>query len=148
MSFTLTYSDIPIYSELVSDKFTVDNLGEVSSIVKSDVLPLTMINWSCAAHRFLASDVEELTAGHSCLCDYAVHKDDLDLLKFLIALGAEQQALLAIDEDDTKCYSIDRNVFYSAVKLGRTTILAEMIKVGSCLQYMEHIVDVFFSRLA
>jgi hypothetical protein len=43
----------PIFSRLVSDKFNVDNLGEVSNVVKSNVLPLTMIEWTCAAERFL-----------------------------------------------------------------------------------------------
>jgi len=51
------------------------------------------------------------------------------LLKFIIELGAEQKALLAEDEDDQRCYTISRAAFYSAIKLGRTTMLAEMIKV-------------------
>ena len=119
--------DLPIYSELVSDKFTIDNLGEVSNVVKSDVLPLTMIEWPCMPQRFLGSD-KKLKGGQSDLLEHALKRDDMALFKFIIELGDEQQALLAEEDDDQKCYTINRNVFYSAIRLGRTAMLAEMIK--------------------
>jgi len=117
----------PIFSELVSDKFTVDDLGEVSNVVKSDVLPMTMIEWPCASKRFL----EDKTRGldfQSSLLEHAVSSNDMELLKFMVALGTEQQGRLAEEPDDRKSYTIDRSVFYSAIKLGRTEMLAEMIK--------------------
>jgi hypothetical protein len=64
------------------------------------------------------------------LIGYSVQSDNLDLIKFLITIGAQQQVLLATDEGDSKCYTIEQDVFYCAIKLGRTAILAEMIKVG------------------
>jgi len=45
--------DLPITSNLVSDKYTVDNLGEVASTVKSDILPLQMIEWECYTERII-----------------------------------------------------------------------------------------------
>jgi hypothetical protein len=52
----------------------------------------------------------------------------MDLLKFVIYLGAEQQALLAEEPDDRKAYTIDIGAFHTAIKLGRTAILTEIIK--------------------
>jgi ankyrin repeat protein len=118
--------NLPIFSELVSDKFTVDNLGEVSNIVKSDVMPLQMIEWTCMARRF--RDSKTVYDHQTSLLEYAVATDDMDLFKFMIELGSEQQALLAEEEDDQKSYSVGRDVFQKAIKLGRTEILAYMIK--------------------
>lgn len=119
---------LPIYSELVSDKFTVDNLGEVSNIVKSNVLPLEMIEWSCMPQRFLQSSKQDRTDRFT-LLEHAVHANDMELLRFIIKLGAEQQALAAEEEDDQTCYTINSSVFFAAIKRGRTAMLAEMIKV-------------------
>lgn len=117
---------LPIFSELVSDKFTVDNLGEVSTIVKSDVLPLQMIEWTCLARRF--NDSSKTNDHQTSLLEHAVRTDDMDLLKLMIELGSEQQALLVEEEDDQKSYNMSRNVFQKAIKLGRTEMLAYMIK--------------------
>ena len=118
--------DLPIFSELVSDKFTVDNLGEVSTIVKSDVLPIRMMEWLCCATRF---NGENKSSNHQySLLLHAVESDNMDLFKFMIELGSEQQALLAEEDDDQKSYNLDRGVFQQAIKLGRTEMLAYMIK--------------------
>jgi len=60
---------------------------------------------------------------------FAVYSDNMDLLRFIMELGAEQQALRAEEDDDQKCYTIDRATFIIAINLGRTAMLAEMIKV-------------------
>lgn len=114
---------------MVSDNFTVDNLGEVSNIVKSDVLPNTMIEWNCAALRIIENKdcVPQMQ-----LLDGAIHTDNMSLLKFIIELGTQQQAALAQEEDDQKSYTISRSSFIMAIKLGRTSMLAEMIKVNHC----------------
>jgi hypothetical protein len=87
-----------------------------------------MIEWACTGQRFLASEKSK-QAGEKSLLQHAVEEEDVDLLKFIIQLGGEQKALLAEEEDDQKCYTIDRSVFYTAIRLGRTAMLAEMIKV-------------------
>jgi ankyrin repeat protein len=47
---------IRIYSEIVDDRFTVENIGEVQSQVKSNVTPLQLFSWSCPVSRFLEDD--------------------------------------------------------------------------------------------
>jgi len=44
---------IQIYSEILDDRFTVENIGEVQSQVKSNVTPLTLMLWPCPVHHFL-----------------------------------------------------------------------------------------------
>ncbi len=110
---------------MVSTKFTVDNLGEISNIVKGDVLPLRMIEWSCKAQRFLEPE-KQAQGGEIRLLQHAVLEDDMELLKFMIEIEREQKALLAEEEIDQRYYE---GVFYTAIMLGRTTILAELIKV-------------------
>jgi ankyrin repeat protein len=122
---------LPIYSELVSDKYTIDSVGEVSDAVKSDVLPLMMIEWPCYTTRLLNPSKEDDT--QYSLLEHAVVMNDMDLLKFIIQLGAEQQAALADGEDDQKFYTIARPIFHQAIKRGRTQMLAEM--VGGHLLY-------------
>jgi hypothetical protein len=117
---------LPIFSQFISDKFTVDNLGEVSNIVKSSVIPLTMINWKCDAARLLQTNA--YTGSHRTLIEHAVYTDDIGLLKFIIEIGTEQQKLLAEEDYDQKCFTIDPDVFNSAISLGRTSMLAEMIE--------------------
>ena len=118
--------NLPIVSELVNDRFTIDNLGEVSNIVKSHVLPSAMIGWYCLADRFDGSRHGRNTS--QTLLNYAVSSDNMTLLKFIIELGAEEQAVLAEHDEDQKFYTIPQDAFHSAIRLGRTSLLAEMIR--------------------
>ena len=47
---------IQIYSEIVDDRFTVENIGEVQSQVKSNVTPLKFLSWDCPVSRFFEDD--------------------------------------------------------------------------------------------
>jgi hypothetical protein len=110
-------------------------------MVKSDVLPLTMIEWSCRAQRFLDSKKSK-HGGEIPLLQHAVEDEDMDLLKFIIEIGGEQKALLAEDEDDRTCETVSSAVFYAAIKLGRTAMLAEMIKVSASSKRLQMLTTV------
>ena len=101
-----------------------------------------MIGWACAGQRFLDSEKSK-QVGEKSLLQHAVEEEDMDLLKFIIELGGEQKALLAEEEDDQKCYTIDSAVFYTAIRLGRTAMLAEMIKVRKFPRGGFHILMMF-----
>lgn len=118
---------LPIYHELVSDKYTIDNLGQISDVVKSDVAPLTMMEWPCYTHWF--SGLEKENDNYYTILGHAVVMNDMGLFKFIVQIGAEQQALLAEEDDDQKSYTIPRDIFQKAIKLGRTDLLAEMIRL-------------------
>lgn len=44
---------IRLYSEIVDDQFTVGNIGEISSQVKSTISPAVMMSWTCNVSTFL-----------------------------------------------------------------------------------------------
>jgi ankyrin repeat protein len=48
--------DIQIYSEIVDNRFTVENIGEVQNQVKSNITPLKLASWTCPVHTFLEGD--------------------------------------------------------------------------------------------
>jgi ankyrin repeat protein len=48
--------DVRIFHETVDDQFTVENIGEVQSQVKSKVTALAMLAWHCPVSRFLEED--------------------------------------------------------------------------------------------
>lgn len=91
-------------------------------------MPLEMIEWYCMPHRFLETRQDRPI--RNSLLEHAVLSDNMELLKFLMELGAEQQALAATEKDDRTSYIISQSVFFAAIRKGRTAMLAEMIKVG------------------
>ena len=82
--------------------------------------------------RFLGSAKQDRSDRNS-LFEHAVLSNNMELLKFLLELGAEQKALAAEEEDDQTSYNISQSVFATAIRLGRTDMLAEMIKVSQLL---------------
>lgn len=126
------HDHLPIFAELVSDEFTIDNLGEVATLVKGVTLPITMIVEACYPNRILATtdELETGPTGSSSLLKFSVMTENMDMFRFIMQLGAEQQALLAEDDDDQKCFSVDAGVFQAALSFGRVTMLAEMIKAS------------------
>ncbi|KAI9646276.1 hypothetical protein NHQ30_005717 [Ciborinia camelliae] len=120
--------ELPIFSELVTDKFTIDTLEEVSNTVKGDISPLRMIEWRCKARRFVDNDESSRLSECAPLFTHAVEQDDLKMFKFLLEVATEQKALTAQHDDDQRCYNLDRGIFDQALSSGRTAMLAEMIK--------------------
>ncbi|KAF2849331.1 ankyrin repeat protein-like protein [Plenodomus tracheiphilus IPT5] len=55
-SFDGNEDDFQIYTEIVDDTFTIEDIGAVHGQVKSTVTPLEMISWSCPVSRFLEDD--------------------------------------------------------------------------------------------
>ncbi|KAL1792278.1 hypothetical protein ACET3X_008785 [Alternaria dauci] len=45
-----------IYAEIVDDRFTIENIGEVQNQVKSNVPPLQLLSWDCRVFKFLSHD--------------------------------------------------------------------------------------------
>ncbi|KAK4993009.1 hypothetical protein LTR50_000715 [Elasticomyces elasticus] len=42
-----------IHSEIIDDQFTIENVGELSAQVKSNVTPRQMLSWACPVTRYL-----------------------------------------------------------------------------------------------
>jgi ankyrin repeat protein len=48
--------EVHIFSEIVDDRFTVENIGEVQLQVKSDITPCKMLSWECPCFILLEDD--------------------------------------------------------------------------------------------
>ncbi|OJD37529.1 ankyrin repeat protein [Diplodia corticola] len=136
---------IKVFREIVDDQFTIDNIGEVSTQVRSHVTPLALLDWSCSIPRVkmekqessvigLASHAlagEWSTAESSDLIQYAIEKDDVGLLKTLLGWGAEYTAQYSksdTEETTSPFYTRNENDLTLAMRLGRISCLAELIK--------------------
>ncbi len=90
-------------------------------------MPITMIEWTCMPQRFTST--KERHDEYQCsLLEHTIKINDIDMMKFIINLAGEQQALIAEHDDDQKCYTINISILHTAIRLGRTIMLAEMIK--------------------
>ncbi|KAJ9641384.1 hypothetical protein H2199_005354 [Coniosporium tulheliwenetii] len=117
---------IHVYSTLVDDQFTIDNIGEVSTQVKSDVTPVAMLNRRCPVWSMVGEkDGQHL---HGSLLRYAINVDDIDLARYLLDLGVEFSTHYKDDNESSSIYSVSYSDFTYAMELGRTQILADMIK--------------------
>jgi hypothetical protein len=47
--------EVAVYSEIVDDKFTIENIGEVATQVKSTTSPLAYISWTLSGNTCNAS---------------------------------------------------------------------------------------------
>ncbi|KAK5014320.1 hypothetical protein LTR39_003212, partial [Cryomyces antarcticus] len=122
--------DIGIYGELVDDKFTIDNIGEVSSQVKSNITPIQLMGWFCRVSPLLDEDSprEKELANASNLMQYAIAFDNIELLRLLLDLSIEYTARNASLDNHPKVFSFLNQDFDFAIRLGRTHMLAEIIK--------------------
>lgn len=126
--------EINVYRELVDDVFTVDVIGAVSDVVKGTVHPVTMIGWPCKPFRFEGASKDpnrgEDRRQMFSLLKFAVITDDMTLLSFILRLSAEQNAHFAEHEENPVPFAIAEDVFHNCIALGRTHMLAELIKAA------------------
>lgn len=123
--------EVHIYSDIVDDKFTVDNIGEVSMQVKSKVTPCQLMAWSCPVTTFLDTtflDINTRTGQPNSLMQLAMFTDDKPLLLLLLDLV---QQYLPSDSDGSGAkqflHFTDDDFLY-AIELGRTALLSEIIR--------------------
>lgn len=144
-----------IYSEIIDDQYTVENIGEVATQVECPITPLTILSWDCAAFLFTeqdgeidskrraiqsAIDIVSPSSGpimffgsgsrEECipknLVEYAIWTDKVDLLVFLLELG--QDLTNRNTEAESTIYTLSERVFQLAIILGRLHCLSELIK--------------------
>jgi ankyrin repeat protein len=116
--------DVNIYSELIDERFTVDNIGALSDVVKSNVKPELMTTSAALLWRF--TDDPAKYGSRCSLLRYALQTDDIKLFKFVLERGIEQAALLKkIDKDSS--YQVERDLIDRAISLGRTAMISELI---------------------
>ncbi|RYP71433.1 hypothetical protein DL771_004800 [Monosporascus sp. 5C6A] len=118
-----------VYKEIVKDQLTINNIGQVSTQVKSDVLATALINWVVPTFVTLPDGTVKRNKGSQNLLTFAMIENDTERFKFLVEVGIHYARLAPESEEGTsRFFTISEEQFCGAVKLGRTDMLADMIK--------------------
>ncbi|KAL5409584.1 hypothetical protein PMIN04_010972 [Paraphaeosphaeria minitans] len=138
-------SDVGVYEEIVDDKFTIENIGELCTQVKSNVSPIQFMagqvqTWNYVKH-FLPEkqithgidnskvDIASKRDSTCSLGSWALITNDRPLFSFLLDLDVEWTDRLAKKLDGSSGIpSFSGCDFNLAVEYGRTELLADMIK--------------------
>ncbi|KAK0661521.1 Ankyrin repeat domain-containing protein 11 [Lasiodiplodia hormozganensis] len=136
---------ITVFREIIDDQFTIENIGEVATQVRSSVSPLTFLDWGCTIPRVEMAKKESSVIGLAShpltgewqsaqsddLVQYAIEKDDLGLLKTLLQWGAQYTAQYSKpdgEETAVPFYTRNEDDLIFAMRLGRISCLTELIK--------------------
>jgi ankyrin repeat protein len=112
-------TDLPITSEVIDDNMTIEDIGEVSLSVKSNIKPEQMLGWQIPQPEHVQSK-----AGVSNLIELALAKRDMSLLTFLLDLYEEYMGQL----NGTDAKGLDhlgRNLLQQHLQLWRVVSLAD-----------------------
>jgi hypothetical protein len=111
--------------QILDEEFTIDNIGEVKTQVESRTSPLSLLKDGCSAKDFMGTTLPD--ERNPCnLVQYAIYKDDVRLLVFLLDLGRELSAKSGSSEQTI--FTVGQWDLTVAMQLGRVRCLAELIK--------------------
>lgn len=142
--FIMDEDDLEIYSEIIDERFTIDNIGETAAQVECVITPLQVLDWVCPVYQFIDQQTipqrqkldESIISGEyrpRDLVQYSILKDDVELLSFLLELGREMTSRDTSNE--STIYTIPEGNFDLALRHGRLRCLVEIIrKTGGGLQ--------------
>ncbi|KAL2182371.1 hypothetical protein L209DRAFT_746264 [Thermothelomyces heterothallicus CBS 203.75] len=110
-----------IYSHIVDNVFTIENVGEVSMKVDSRTKPLQMVDWMAFHRKGANRQVSPLRA--------AILDNDTEKLKFLLDIY-EHWTAQALDAEDevSGFYSFPIDDFKAAIEGGHVELLGETIR--------------------
>ncbi|KAF7122286.1 hypothetical protein CNMCM5793_000243 [Aspergillus hiratsukae] len=124
--------ELDIEEQILDEEFTIDNLGEVKTQVESKVSPLSLLNDSCSVEDFMGTSLPDGRKPFN-LVQYAIWKDDVELLVFLLDLGRELSAKSGSSEQTI--FTVKEWDLTMAMQLGRLRCLAELIqRTGAGIQ--------------
>ncbi|KKK26957.1 hypothetical protein ARAM_004358 [Aspergillus rambellii] len=119
-------NSIGLESHTIDSQFTIDNIGEIRTKVESKISPKTVLAGECNISVFLEPE-KRPEKGLQSLIDYAIWKDDLNLLSFLLQRG-QNLASEYYDMSGSSLYTVPKTSLLMAMRLGRLRCLEELIK--------------------
>lgn len=133
--------NLNIISHIVDDQFTHENIGEVRALVESNITPLDALCADCNASAFLEGSSSEKhfsefynNGWDYCntkidkLLDYAVFKNDITLLEFLLKL---EKHCAKTHPGGEVPFEISSRSFQLAITFGHIECLVKMIQSGA-----------------
>ncbi|PYH47148.1 ankyrin repeat protein [Aspergillus saccharolyticus JOP 1030-1] len=115
-------NDLGIREKVVTNKFTVEDIGEAAAQVESDVSAYNMFDALTMGHR-LSKDTSDCPNG---LIEYAIWVNDVALLRFLLKLG--QELVEAGISADKGVFKVSSNATRLAIGKGHLDCLEELIR--------------------
>ncbi|TLS27460.1 hypothetical protein PpBr36_05142 [Pyricularia pennisetigena] len=116
-----------IYKLIVDDKFTIDNIGEISMQVKSQIKPLDMLVQVTSPFPVVNDEGKEQR--NLLLLLYVIAQNDLNGLSFLLETATQlSERRLDSETEITRFFSCPELIWDRAIEKGRTELLAEIIK--------------------
>lgn len=131
-----------IYEEIVDDQFTIDNIGQLSMQVKSQVTPINWISQNFSTFAMRNGKIHDPRTPES-LMAFALRHNDNERFKFLLDLSiyyAAHRPDTENDDESSKFFAFPESLFKEAVKLGRTDILSDVISQAGAGIPLEHLV--------
>ncbi|PLB49657.1 ankyrin [Aspergillus steynii IBT 23096] len=119
---------IRITSEVVDDKFTVDDIGALDFDAGSTDSPSDMLGRLYPVSIFIQkanSSFGQKRFKYDGLFEYAIWTDNAPVLALLLEMGQKYQA--RDEETEPRIYTIDEDLVYMAIEHGRTRCLEEII---------------------
>jgi hypothetical protein len=124
-------SEPNIFKEIVDDRFTIDKIGQVSMKVKSHVSASESLGWTRSTFVIGEDNrIEKTYPGSSDLLTFVITQNDTKRFHFLLDMHA-RFAKLGIFPD---------KIFFHAIELGRTRMLARAIREFGAGIPIEHLV--------
>ncbi|KAK8056279.1 hypothetical protein PG993_001506 [Apiospora rasikravindrae] len=131
-----------LFKEIIDGDFTIENIGQVSMQVKSDVLAADFLHWTAPTFRFDGTEVEEYHDRESLLW-LAMRKNDMDRFNRLVDMDihfTNQRAHSPDDDGTSRIYTFPEADFLKAIELGRVDMLTGIIgRTGAGIP-LEHLV--------
>ncbi|KAJ6036818.1 hypothetical protein N7540_001097 [Penicillium herquei] len=142
-----------IRGHTVDDRFTHENIGEISTQVQSTQTPLSVLERECSASLFFGDETSSeliFTAFPSnfswahergklnTLFEYAIFKNDPSLLDFLLKLGQE---CANTNPSGKVKFELSQREFQLALALGHTESLTKMIQSSAAGLPIAHLAE-------
>ncbi|KAI1456874.1 ankyrin [Annulohypoxylon moriforme] len=120
--------EVDVYKKVIDNQFTIENIGQVSTQVKSHVLASTLLDWSVPT--FVLCDGSLKARKNNTLIQFAISENDIKAFEFLIDLHIHFTREEPIEDKDEsrRFYTFPQCNFDHALKLGRTEMLAIVIR--------------------
>ncbi|KAK8027172.1 Ankyrin repeat protein [Apiospora marii] len=131
-----------LFKEIIDGDFTIENIGQVSMQVRSNVLAADFLHWTAPTFDFDGAKVEGCHDRES-LLHLAMRKNDLDRFNRLVDMGihfTNQRPHSPHDDETSRTYTFPAADFLSAIKLGRVDMLSSIIGRTGAGMPLEHLV--------
>ncbi|KAI5356788.1 Putative ankyrin repeat-containing domain superfamily [Septoria linicola] len=122
-------SEVPLYSELVDEEFTVENVGEVSTQVKSRVKPLAMLRWNAPVEDFMGGPLRSSPQNGDGLSYFGPRRQHTMAGK-RTNTGSLKAASNTISEEKRKIIGPPRNLIQFALHNDDHDLLAFILSLG------------------